>query len=88
MERFRELFPLVVKIAAVNPYRLPVGKIFRAQRKNGDGSPFPIVVRGNWPDFFHGREYQMRESEVAILPGEPVIWDSSNPEDRGWPYND
>jgi len=64
MELLRKLFyPLEVKIVKGNPYGLPIGKIFRGKRKEGDGSPFPIEIHGD-------RIYQMAENEVEIIRGQ------------------
>jgi len=61
MEYLRKLFyPLEAKIIKHNPYGLPIGKIFRAKRKEGDASPFPIELYGD-------RRYQMEEGEVEII---------------------
>lgn len=61
MEQLRKLFyPLEVKIVKSNPYGLPIGKIFRGKRKEGDASPFPVEIQGD-------KIYQMKEDEVEIL---------------------
>jgi len=61
MEQLRKIFyPLEVKIIKPNPYGLPIGKQFRAKRKEGDASPFPIEIQGDYI-------YQMREDEVEII---------------------
>ena len=61
MELLRKLFyPLEVKIIRPNPYCLPIGKIFRGKRKEGNGSPFPIEIQGD-------QTYQMTEDEVEII---------------------
>jgi len=72
----RGMYPFRVRILKENPYDLPVGKVFPfARRRDGEASPFPIVVRGNCPEFFNDREYQMREDEVemreSLEEGEP-----------------
>ena len=70
-EEFRRQYPFVARIVAENAYGLPTGKQFPfARRKEGSASPFPVLVRGNWPAYFHGREYQMRDEEVELrAPG-------------------
>lgn len=70
-EDLRKEYPLRVRIVQDNDYNLPVGKVLAfARRKEGDASPFPIEIRGNWPNFFHGALYQMREDEVEIVDDE------------------
>ncbi len=60
METLRKLFyPLEIKIVKANPYGLPIGKIFRGRRKEGNASPFPIEIQGD-------RVYQMEEDEIEI----------------------
>jgi len=64
---YREMYPFQATIVASNAYRLPVGKQFPfARLKEGDASPYPVIIVGNWPSFFHGRVYQMKRSEVSI----------------------
>jgi hypothetical protein len=60
MKSLREFYPLKVKIIKGNPYGLPIGKIFRGKRKEGDSSPFPIEIQGD-------HTYQMAENEVEII---------------------
>lgn len=68
LEDLRNQFPFSVKIVKENDYNLPVGRIFPFARfKDGNASPFPVIIRGNWPSYFHGREYQMKVDEVEIL---------------------
>ena len=63
----RAQYPFRAVIKTENPWGLPRGKDFPfARRKEGDGSPFPVVIRGMWPETFHGQEYQMREDEVTL----------------------
>ena len=65
---FRQRYPFIARIVVENAYGLPVGKQFPfAKIKEGDASPFPVLVRGNWPAYFHGREYQMRKNEVELV---------------------
>ncbi len=61
----RNKYPLSVRIVAVNPYNLPIGKEFPwARRKEGDGSPFPFEVFSYAGSY---RIYQLKESEVVVL---------------------
>ena len=60
LEWLQEQYPLWVKIVTSNPYSLPLGKEFRARRKKGDASPFPVEIIGD-------RVYQMREDEIEEL---------------------
>ena len=64
----RAEYPQQAKITSDNAYGLPVGKVFLwARLQEGDTSPYPIVIRGSWPDYFHGREYQMRADEATLI---------------------
>ncbi len=54
------LYPLQAKIIKDNPYKLPIGKIFNAKRKEGNASPFAVEIQGD-------RIYQMAEDEVEII---------------------
>ena len=65
--QYKAQYPLKVQIAKINPYHLPVGKEFDARLKEGNGSPFPVIVAGNWPNFFHGRTYQLKKEEVNYI---------------------
>ena len=56
----REHWPLNVRIVKGNPYELPKGKMLKARRKEGDGSPYPINA---FPS------YQFKDDEVEIITG-------------------
>jgi len=63
----RAEYPQQAKITKDNAYGLPVGKVFLwARLEEGGASPCPVVIRGSWPDYFHGREYRMRADEVIL----------------------
>ena len=60
LEWLKETFPLTVKVIKGNPYGIPIGKILRARRKEGDGSPYPIDAQGD-------HNYQFTDDEVEII---------------------
>lgn len=59
-EWLRAHYPLWARIVTENPYSLPVGRVFRARRKEGDASPFPVEIIGD-------RVYQMQEAEIEFV---------------------
>lgn len=68
IEMLRRRYPWSARVRKENPYSLPIGKTFPfARRKEGDASPYPIILQGTWPAYFHGRIYQMFEDEVELF---------------------
>ena len=66
-EELDRQYPYRATIIKDNPYHLPVGKKFPwAKRKEGDASPFMVLVRSTWPSTFGGRDYQLHEDEVLL----------------------
>lgn len=66
--QMRQEYPYRAKIVVNNVYHLPVGREFPFARLRGDETSLhPVVVRGNWPAFFHGHEYELSHEEVHLV---------------------
>lgn len=57
----KKFYPCLFKVVKENPYRIPIGSVLRGRYKEGDASPFPVLL------YLEKQVIQMRRSEVEEL---------------------